>query len=147
MAIKNCNTKVKQHKQDGDEQTSSIPPQSGTRNEINDAVNSGVRINLIIVQYINIFTQIVVCWQGKWHKDFFTNGDVLDLLKAIKICSHIGDICEHFYTIVTSACPTTMTKYKLYKKAEKIMLQAKGRKSSRRRSSHATKPPGYCCKT
>ena len=90
----------------------------------------------------NIFAQIFVCSQGKWHKDFFTNGDVVDLLHAIKLTKHIGDMCGHFYSIVNSTC-STMSKYKLFKKAEKIVLQTKGRRKSSRRlsTSHVTTAP------
>ena len=73
---------------------------------------------------------------GKWHKNCFTNGDVVDLLTAMSRSECAIDQRELLYSIVMSGCPNcTMKKYRLYEKALKVKMEAEPRKSRRRRSS------------
>ena len=83
------------------------------------------------------FTHIVV---GKWHKDSFTNGDVVDILTAMNISEHISDEKDHFHFIVKSSFPNcSATKYKLYEKALKVKRKTEPRKSRRRRGKASSK--------
>ena len=60
---------------------------------------------------------------GHWHKDSFTNGDVIQVLSALETF-HPREQRDRFYSIVTSRCPTSMTNYKLYDKAVRVKSQA-----------------------
>ena len=61
---------------------------------------------------------------GKWHKDFFTNRDVADILTAMATASiEKKDERDLFYSIVKSRFPNcTMSQYKLYGKAKQVKL-------------------------
>ena len=83
---------------------------------------------------------------GKWHKSFFTNGDVIDLLNAMAISQSISDPRDHLYTIIKSRFPDcTMQKYKIYKKALAAKMKVEPRKSRRSISSSCIKLPGNKC--
>ena len=110
--------------------------------------NRCVRANLCIQFDFFIFALIRMLQIGKWHRSFFTNGDVVDLLTAMAISEYIQKPRDLFYDIVTSCCPTKTKKYKLYEKAMKVKLKTEPRKSSRRRNTSSTPLTGlwtcYC---
>ena len=68
---------------------------------------------------------------GRWHKKFFTNGDVADLLTTMDVLD-IDVPRDLFYTIITSIGATTMKSYRLYKKALLVQSQLKRTTSSTR---------------
>ena len=68
---------------------------------------------------------------GHWHKDSFTNGDVIQILSTLEEL-HPSDRRNRFYSIVTSRCPTSMTKYKLYNKALSVKITPSQPRQSRR---------------
>ena len=77
----------------------------------------------------------IVFWSpGKWYRNFFTNGDVLELLNAMNALG-IEDARERFYTIATSRGPSTATKYRLYEKAKQVLCRANLRKTHKIRRS------------
>ena len=83
-------------------------------------------------------TQKNVVFSGKWHKNYFTNQDVVQILSHLKKVNPVGDIRARFYSIVTSACPTSMTSYKLYKKANAVSISLTSPRQSRRSQNNNT---------
>ena len=107
------------------------------RKEVLDAISSGCALCII---FCFIFPDFFLTHNGfligKWHKNCFTNGDVVDLLTAMSRSECAIDQRELLYSIVMSGCPNcTMKKYRLYEKALKVKMEAEPRKSRRRRSS------------
>ena len=91
--------------------------------------------------YTNLSTNC--CTAGKWHRDFLTNGDVVDLINAMIKSEDISNEREHFYCIIKSIYPNcSMKKYRLYEKAMKVKMTAEPRKSRRRGSSSSNLPAG-----
>ena len=68
---------------------------------------------------------------GKWYRNFFTHADVIELLEAMQGMT-IASSRDIFFSIVTSVCPTSLSRYKLFKKAQTVQSQTVTRKSSRR---------------
>ena len=67
----------------------------------------------------------------------FTNGDIVALLSAISVSGNENER-EIFYQIITSKCPTSMTKYKLYDKAQQIAQRLSGTSRRSRRQDNKT---------
>ena len=110
--------------------------QSDIRTEVLKAVQTALCTMYCLYTSQTVLTHIFVIFLGVWHQNFFTNGDVIDLLSAIDVMQ-IKFPRKKFYEIVSSRCPTSMTSYKLMTKAVQVKGQRQRRKS-RRRSSYST---------
>ena len=77
-------------------------------------------------------TECCSLFSGIWHRDFFTNGDVIDLLCALQQAD-INDSRKKLHSVITSKCPTSLNKYKLFARAQLVQSRAKPRYTSRRK--------------
>ena len=81
---------------------------------------------------------------GKWHKNNFTNGDVVQLVSMMKErnLAHVSTQC--FYDIVKSVHATSMEKKKLFRKDSRVRMMSQtvvNPRKSRRRSSAPDSAP------
>ena len=75
---------------------------------------------------------------GIWHKKYFCNGDVVEILRELEKDTFVGNPRDRFFTIVTSACPTTATSYRLFEKANTMAKSLTAPRKSRRRNKNNT---------
>ena len=87
------------------------------------------RCAIKLVQWIYIFFIFaliriqIMLWIVKWHRSFFTNGDIVDLLTAMTISESVQDQHDLFYDIVTSRCPTTTKKIQVVWKGDENQIE------------------------
>ena len=106
------------------------------RKQVNEAIASGK-----YVWFVNSFeltyTQKICFFTGKWHRNFFTNRDAVELLTAITE-KGLEDPRGKLHSIMTSRCKTKMTKYALFEKVTRVKSQIMPRQSRRRRSASSS---------
>jgi len=81
--------------------------------------------------------------KGKWHKNNFTNGDVVQLIAVMKERNLGHDSAKCFYDIVKSQHDTSMEMKKLFRKALSVYMQSQAVVNPRRsrRSAHRSSAP------
>ena len=71
---------------------------------------------------------LYVLLTGKWHKENFTNKDIVQILSCIQ--NQAGSTTrarKKFYEIITSRCPTYLNQYSLYQNGIQVQTRHVGR--------------------
>ena len=102
--------------------------------EVNDAVATGDIILLYFCVYLKRLRHKCPLRAGKWIKNFFTNGDIVMLLCAIKELGN-SNYREALHEIVLSCCETSFTKYQIWQKAQQVQSRITSKRSRRQKMS------------
>ena len=81
---------------------------------------------------------MIVFFVGKWHKEVFTNQDVIDILDALG-SDHVNSARQRFYDLFVSHYQTKWTKYQLWTKALDVQNKTKPQRKSSRQASRSRK--------
>ena len=73
---------------------------------------------------------------GIWHKKYFSNRDIVEILRELDKENFVGNPRDQFFTIVTSACATTATPYRLFEKANTMATSLRAPRKSRLRGKN-----------